>query len=130
MNTVIHGCSFLLLAAATIWAIPASARSQLNCLAKKVIIVDSPKGSKSSSIEEKLDFWIDEAAKTVNLADGTPLTVHGFDDHWISADRGDLHYEFDRQNGNLMYAGSTTKEGIATTIIGAGRCEASDGPTR
>jgi hypothetical protein len=129
MNTAIHGCS-LLLVAATIWAIPASIRSHLNCLAKKVIIVDSAEGNNSSGVEEKLDFWIDEAAKTITFADGTPLTVHRFDDYWISADRGDLHYEFDRQNGNLMYAGSTTKDGIAATIIGAGRCEAAVGPTR
>src|SRR3974390_1473742 len=122
MNAVIQGCS-LLLVAATICAIPASARSHLNCVAKKVIIVDSPEGNNSSGIEEKLVFWIDETAKTITFADGTPLIVRGFQDHWISADRGDLHYEFDRQNGNLMYAGSTTKEGIATTIIGAGRCE-------
>jgi hypothetical protein len=74
-----------------------------------------------------LAFWIDEAAKTITLADGTPLTVHRFDDYWISADLGDLHYELDRQNGNLMYAGSTTAEGVATTIIGAGRCEAPAG---
>jgi hypothetical protein len=77
-----------------------------------------------------LGFQIDEAAKTVMLADGTPLTVHRFDDHWISADRGDLHYEFDRQNGNLMYASSTTKEGVPTTTIGAGHCETAAGPPR
>jgi hypothetical protein len=127
MNIVLHRCS-LLLFAATIWAIPALIRSHLNCVAKKVIIVDSAEGNNSSGIEDKLEFWIDEAAKAITLADGTPLTVHKFDDHWISADLGDLHYELDRQNGNLMYAGSTTKEGIATTIIGAGRCEAPAGP--
>jgi hypothetical protein len=90
--------------------------------------VDSPKGSKSSGVKERLDFLIDEAAKTVTLADGTPLTIHRFDDHWISADRGDLHYEFDRENGNLMYASSTTKEGVATTTIGSGRCEVAASP--
>jgi hypothetical protein len=126
MNIVIRGCPLLLLAA-TICAAPASARN-LNCLAKKVIIVDSPKGSNLSSTEDKLSFWIDEAAKTIMLADGPPLTVHRFDDHWISADRGDLHYEFDRQNGNLMYASSSTKEGVATTIIGSGRCEIAASP--
>jgi hypothetical protein len=127
MNIVIHGCPLLLLAA-TICAAPASARSYLNCLAKKVIIVDSPRGSNQSSTEDKLGFWIDEAAKTIMLSDGTVLAVHRFDDHWISADRGDLHYEFDRQNGNLMYASSTTKEGVATTIIGSGRCEIAASP--
>jgi len=70
--------------AATICATPVSARSYLNCVAKKVIIVDSPRGSNLSSTEDNLGFWIDEAAKTIMLADGTPLTVHRFDDHWIS----------------------------------------------
>ena len=92
----------------------ALARSYLNCLTKKVVIVDAPRGSASSSIEENLGFWIDEAAKTLVLADGTPLAVRRFDDRWISATRGDMSYEFDRQNGNLMYASSTTKEGSAT----------------
>ena len=80
------------------------------------------RGSTSSSIEENLGFWIDEAAKTIVLADGTPLTVRRFDDRWISASRGDMSYEFDRQNDNLTYASSTTKEGSATIIIGSGRC--------
>jgi hypothetical protein len=31
---------------------------------------------------------------------------------------GDVSYELDRQNGNLTFAGSTMKGGIATTIIG------------
>ena len=114
--------------AITIWATPASARSYLNCITKKVIIVDAPAGTKSSSTEENVGFWIDEAVKTIMLADGTPLIVRRFDDHWISADRGDLYYEFDRENGNLMYAGSTTKEGIAMTIIGSGRCKNAAGP--
>jgi hypothetical protein len=46
-------------------------------------------GSTSSSVEEHLGFWIDEAAKAVVLADGMSLTIHRFDDHWISAARGD-----------------------------------------
>src|SRR6266566_4169832 len=103
--------------------------SQLSKLpSKKVVIVEAPKGSASSSIEENLDFWINEAAKTLVLADGTPLTVRRFDDRWISAARGDMSYEFDRQNGNLMYASSTTKEGSATIIIGSGRCSIAVGP--
>jgi hypothetical protein len=69
-----------------------------------------------------------DAEKTVVLVDGTPLTVHRFDDHWISAARGDMYYEFDRENGNLAYASSTTKDGAATIIIGSGRCEIAAGP--
>src|SRR5260370_19096994 len=91
-------------------------------------MVDGEGGSISSRIEENLGFWIDEAAKTLVLADGTPLTVRRFDGRWISAARGDMSYEFDRQNGNLMYASSTTKEGSATIIIGSGRCNIAVGP--
>src|SRR3984893_15102097 len=116
MKGVIRECA-LLLTAVAVWTEPALARSFLNCLTKKVVIVDKPSGSTSSSVQESLGFWIDETAKTVVLADGTPLTVRRFDDRWISAARGDLSYEFDRQNGGLTYAGSTMKEGVATTTI-------------
>ena len=122
MNGVARECS-LLLVAVTIWTVPASARSYLNCLTKKVVIVDTPRGSTSSSIDEKIGFWVDEAAKTVLLADGMPLTVLRFDDHWITAARGDISYEFNRHNGNLAYASSTTKDGTVTIIIGSGQCE-------
>jgi hypothetical protein len=98
MNSVIRGC--VLLTAVIVSAEHALARTYLNCLAKKVVIVDEPRGSTSSSVEEHFGFWIDEAAKALVLADGSPLTVHRFDDHWISAARGDTSYELDRQNGN------------------------------
>ena len=114
--------------ALAVWTEPALARSYLNCLTKKVVIVDAPRGSTSSSIEENLGFWIDEAAKTLVLANGTALTVRRFDDRWISAARGDMSYELDRQNGNLTYASSTTKEGSATIIIGSGQCKTAAGP--
>ena len=127
MNSVIRGCALLLMAVSG-WTEPALARSYLNCLTRKVVIVDALKGSTPSSIEEHLGFWIDEAAKTVVLADGTPLTVHRFEDHWISAARGETSYELDRQNGNLSYASSTTKDGAATIIVGSGHCEITAGP--
>jgi hypothetical protein len=113
-----------------IWTVPASARSHLNCLTKKVTIVDSPKGSTSSSSEKELDFWVDEPAKTIVLTDGTPLTVLRFDNNWITAARDDVSYEFNRQNGSLTYAGSTTKDGTATIIIGSGQCKIIAGPGR
>jgi hypothetical protein len=127
MNSAIRGCALLMMALIG-WIEPALARSFLNCLTKKVVIADTPRGSTSSSDEEHLGFWIDEAAKTFVLADGTPLTVHRFNDHWISAARGDTSYELDRQNGNLAYASSTTRDGAATIIIGSGRCEIAAGP--
>jgi hypothetical protein len=108
----------------------ALARSYLNCLTKKVVIVDAPKGTTSSSTEENFGFWIDEATKIVTLADGKKLTVRRFDDGWISAVSADVSYELDRQNGNLTYSGSTMKEGIATTIIGPGRCTVAAAPAR
>src|SRR5713226_3997572 len=127
MRSIFRECALLLMAV-TVWTEPALARSYLNSLTKKVVIVDAPSGSTSSSIEETLGFWIDETEKTVVLADGTSLTVRRFDDPWISAALGDTSYEFDRQNGNLAYASSTTKEGAATIIIGSGRCEIAASP--
>ena len=127
-QNTIRECALLLMALA-VWTEPALARSFLNCLEKKVVIVDAPRGSTSSSIEENLGFWIDEAAKTLVLADGPPLTVRRFDDHWISAARGDMSYELDRENDNLTYASSTTRDGAATIIIGSGRCEIAAGLT-
>ena len=129
MNSVIRGCALVVMALIG-WTQSALARSYLNCLTKKVVIVDAPRGSTSSSVEEHLGFWIDEAAKTVVLADGTPLTVRRFDDHWISAARADMSYELDRENGNLTYASSTTKDGNATITIGSGRCEVAAGPAQ
>jgi hypothetical protein len=129
MDSLIRRCALLLMAL-TGWTEPALARSYLDCLTKKVVIVDAPSGSASSSVEEHSGFWIDETAKTLVLADGTPLTVHRSDDHWISAVRGDMSYELDRQDGNLTYASSTTKDGAATITIGSGRCEIASGPAR
>jgi hypothetical protein len=76
----------------------------------------------SSSVDEDVGFWIHEAAKNLTLADGTPMIVHRFDDRWISAARGDVSYELDRQSGNLTYAGLTTNDGVTTITIGSGRC--------
>src|SRR5262249_45960373 len=96
-------CQYALLLMAFIVSVkPAlAARSYLNCLTKKVIIVDAPTGSSSSSTEENVGFWIEEATKIITLADGTPLIVRRFDDRWISATDGDVSYEIDRQNDIL-----------------------------
>jgi hypothetical protein len=118
----------LLLMACVVFAEPTVARSYLHCLTKKVVIVDAPKGSTSSGIEENFGFWIDGAAKTIVLADGAPLTVRRFDERWLSATRGDASYELDRRNGNLTYASSTMRDGTATIIIGSGRCNIAAGP--
>jgi hypothetical protein len=39
------------------------------------------------------------------LADGTPLSVHRFEDRWISAARGDMSYELDRQTYRMIADG-------------------------
>jgi hypothetical protein len=129
MKSVILECVFVVMAFAVLEE-TASARNYLNCLTKKVTIVDAPKGATSSSIEENFGVWIDEATKIVTLADGKNLDVRRFDDRWISAVSGYVSYELDRQNGNLTYAGSTMQDGIATTIIGAGQCTLATVPAR
>jgi hypothetical protein len=120
----------LLLIVCAVFAQSALARSYLNCPTKKVVIVNASSGITSSSAEETVDFWINEAAKSLTLADGAPLIVHRFDDRWISAARGDVSYELDRQDGNLTYASSTTKDSVTTIVIGAGRCKAAAAPAR
>jgi hypothetical protein len=122
--------SVLALTAFAVLEESAFARSYLNCLAKKVVIVDAPKGTISSSTEENFGFWIDQPTKIVTLADGKKLSVRRFDEHWISVASGDVSYELDRQNGNLTYASATMKDGIATTIIGAGKCTLAPAPAR
>src|SRR5258708_22057976 len=122
--------SVLVLTAFAVLEESALARNYLNCLSKKIVIVDAQKGTTSSSTEENFGFWIDEATKIVTLADGKKLNVRRFDEGWIRAVSGDVSYELDRQNGNLTYAGSTMKDGIATTIIGAGQCTLATGPAR
>ena len=117
----------LLLVAITMWTVPASARSYLNCQSKKVVIVDTPRGSTLSSIDENIGFWIDEAAKTIALANGKALTVRRFNDHAISAVGGDVSYEFNRDNDSLSYASTTTKNGTVTIIIGSGQCKIAAG---
>jgi hypothetical protein len=81
MKGAMRKCSLLLMAS-VVFAESAWARSYLNCLTRKIVIVDGSSGSTSSSTEESLAFWIDEVAKSVALADGTPLLVHRFDDRW------------------------------------------------
>ena len=44
---------------------------------KKVVIVDAPKGTTSSSAEENFGFWIDEPTKVVTFADGKKCLPRG-----------------------------------------------------
>jgi hypothetical protein len=67
--------------------------------------------------------FLAERAKTVKFLDNTPLNVTRFDRSRISAEHDDVSYEFDRQGGTLNLAGSATKDGVTTVIVGSGPCE-------
>jgi hypothetical protein len=121
-----RGCGLLIIALAAL-AQPALARTQLNCSTRKVVLISAPTGDTSSVKEENLDFWVDDEARTVTFPDNTPLTVTRLDQFWISANRDAIFYEFERRDGTLSYASSTTKGGTSTTIVGLGLCQASPG---
>ena len=124
-----RGCTVLLLALADL-SHPALARTYLNCTTREVIIVNELGEELSSTKETNMSFWVDDVAKTVMFADGTALTVTRFDDNWLSASRADSSYVFDRRNGTLSYATSTTNGRVTTVIIGSGRCESGAAPAR
>jgi hypothetical protein len=115
-------CAVFTIALAAL-AQPVLARTYLNCSTRKVVLVSAPTGDISSAREENLSFWVDDEARTVTFLDNTPLTVTRLDQFWISANRNDIFYEFDRRDGTLSYASSTTKDGVSTTIVGSGRCQ-------
>ena len=107
---------------------PALALNYLNCSTRKVTMISAPSGDTSSTREEEVAFVIDEAAKTLTFSDNRPLTVTRLDEYWISANRDDVFYEFNRQDGSLTYASSTTEDGVTTTIVGSGQCAISPAP--
>jgi hypothetical protein len=108
----------VLMIALTALAQPALARSYLNCSTRKVILLSAPTGNSSATIEDEVAFVIDEAAKGLTFSDSRPLTVTRLDKYWISANRDGIFYEFNRQDGTLTYASSTTQDGVAITIVG------------
>jgi hypothetical protein len=70
-----------------------------------------------------MTFSIHDVAKAFIFSDGRPLRVTRFDKSWISGNSEDIQYEFNRADGTLTYAGSTTKDNVTTTIVGSGVCE-------
>jgi len=122
-------CAVLTIALAAL-AQPALARTYLNCSTRKVVLVSAPSGDTSSSRVESLGFWVDDEARTLTFPDNTPLTVTRLDRSWIRAHRDGIFYELDRQSGALSYASSTMKDGVSTTIVGSGRCEAAPAQSR
>ena len=128
MRRVTQG--FVLMIALTGLAQPALARSYLNCSTRNVVMISAPSGDTSSTREEEVAFVIDEAVKKLTFSDNRPLTVTRLDKYWISANRDGIFYEFNRQDGTLTYASSTTQDGVTTTIVGSGQCEISPAPVR
>jgi hypothetical protein len=97
---------------------PAQSRTQFDCVMKKLVITD-----KSTKTEEHFSFWIDEKAGTFILSDGRQLRITRLDKYWISAKNDDVQFEFNRSDGTLTYAGSSTKGNVTTAVIGSGHCE-------
>ena len=120
----------VLMIALTAMAQPALALSYLSCATRKVVMIVAPSGDTSSTNEEEMVFVLDEAAKTLAFSDNRPLTITRLSKSWLSANRDDVFYEFNRQDGSLTYASSTTQEGVTTTIVGAGQCAISPAPRR
>ena len=116
--------------ALTAMAQPALALSYLSCSTRKVVMIVAPSGDTSSAREEELVFVLDEAAKTLTFSDNRPLTVTRLSKSWISANRDDVFYEFNRHDGSLTYASSIMQDGVTTTVVGSGQCAISPAPIR
>ena len=117
-----HGCIASLFVLADL-ATSALARTDINCTVREVVLEEGS-GKGASSIHEKgLSFWLDDASKSISLADGVALTITRFDDNWISAKYGNVSFEFDRRRQRVSYASSTERDRVTTVIFGSGRCE-------
>jgi hypothetical protein len=102
---------------------PATPRAQFDCAITKVVITNTPESNTSVRLKEQLIFWIDDGDKSLMFADGTRLRITRFDPSWISGYRDDIRYEFNRSDGALTFAGSTTKGAVTTTVVGSGNCK-------
>ena len=71
----------------------------------------------------QLNFWIDAADKSLTFADGARLRVIRFGPSWISGYRDDIRYEFNRSDGTLTFAGSTSEGTATTTVTGFGQLQ-------
>jgi hypothetical protein len=117
-----HGCLASLVVLADL-ATAAVARTDINCTIREVVVEEGSGKGASSVHEQSLSFWLDDASKTVTLADGTALTVTRFDDNWVTAKNGGISFEFDRRRHRLSYASATERDRMTTLIVGSGRCE-------
>ena len=117
-----RGCIASLIVLADL-ATAAVARTDINCTIREVVVEEGSGKGASSVHEQSLSFWLDDASKTVTLADGTALVVTRFDDNWISAKHGGISFEFDRRRHRLSYASTTERDRMTTLIVGSGQCE-------
>ena len=102
---------------------PAAPRAQFDCAITKVVITNTPESGTSVRLKEQLIIWIDDADKSLMFADGARLRVIRFDQSWISGYRDDIRYEFNRNDGTLTFAGSTSEGTATSTVIGSGNCK-------
>ena len=102
---------------------PATPRAQFDCAITKVVITNTPESSTSVRLKVQLNFWIDDADKSLTFADGARLRVIRFDPSWISGYRDDIRYEFNRIDGTLTFAGSRSEGTATTTVLGSGNCK-------
>ena len=105
---------------------PATQRTQFDCTITKNVIKNVPEPGTSVQQKEQITFWIDDIEKSLVFADGARLHITRFDQSWISGDRGDIRYEFDRSDGTLSFAGTTSQGTATTTVLGSGNCESGD----
>jgi hypothetical protein len=97
-------------------------RTQYDCAGTKVVVTDKGGHKDAVRVEGHMTLLIDDAAKNVIFSDGRRLRITRFDKFWISGNSEDIEYEFDRADGTLSYAGSTTTDNVTTNVIGSGRC--------
>ncbi len=94
----------------------------LRCATEKIIITEGKGQSSTTRETTTLTLRLDEARKTLKFADNTPLAIKRFDLSRITAEHGDIIYDFDRRNQTVSYAGSMANGALITTIVGSGSC--------
>jgi hypothetical protein len=105
---------------------PAMQRTHFDCTITKIVIRNVPEPRTSEQQRGKITFWVDDGDKSLMFADGARLRITRFDQSWISGDRDDIRYEFDRSDGTLSFAGTTSEGTVTTTVLGSGNCEGGD----
>jgi hypothetical protein len=102
---------------------PATQRTQFDCTVAKIVIKNVPEPGTSARYEEHIIFSIDDMEKSLVFADDARLHITRFDQSWVNGDRDDIRYEFDRSDGTLSFAGTTSRGTATTIVIGSGTCK-------